>query len=290
MEEAVKRAQILSEALPYIRTFSGKTIVIKFGGSILDSDALKQMIAQDIVLMRYVGIKPVVVHGGGQAISQLMHKLGIVPEFVDGNRVTNPRTMELVEMVLAGKMNKEIVALINQAGGTAVGIEGKDGHLLTAERLEGKLGLVGRIHTVRPQLLEVLEQKGFIPVVAPVASDTQTNTLNVNADMAAAEIAAALQAEKLIFLTNVDGILAEPGNPGTLVATITLAHIKELMRDGAIEQGMVVKAQACEQALSRNVHKVHIINGTVPHSLLLEVFTDSGIGTQVVPDPKAVPE
>jgi acetylglutamate kinase len=285
MQEAVRRAQTLSEALPYIRTFSGKTIVIKFGGSAMENEALKQMITQDIVLMRYVGIKPVVVHGGGKAISHLMEQLGIVPEFVGGNRVTDLRTMEVVEMVLAGKMNKEIVALINQAGGRAVGIEGKDGQLLEAKKTgKQELGLVGEIQVVNPRLLEVLEREGFIPVVAPVAGSTAGETLNINADIAAAEIAAALKAEKLIFLTDVNGILENPGNENSLIATITLSHIRELLATGAIEKGMVVKVQACQRALSGEVHKVHIINGKLPHSLLLEVFTDSGIGTQVIPD------
>ena len=284
MEKAIKRAQILSEALPYIRTFSGKTVVVKFGGSAMEERDVKRAIVEDIALMRYVGMKPVVIHGGGKAISHLMERLGIKPEFLEGNRVTDEPTMEVVEMVLAGKTNKEIVALLNSCGGKAVGIEGKDGELILARRTsEKKLGLVGDVEKINPQLLEVLEREGFIPVVAPVGISREGETLNINADIVAAEIAGALQAEKLIFLTDVEGILRDPDRPESLIPTITLQQIQNMLEKGHIQKGMVTKVKACQEALRKGVGKVHIISGKMPRSLLLEIFTDSGIGTQILP-------
>ncbi len=284
MEKAIKRAQILSEALPYIRTFSGKTVVVKFGGSAMDKVGIKQGIAEDIILMRYVGIKPVVVHGGGKAISKLMQKLDIKPKFIEGNRVTDQATMEIVEMVLAGKENKEIVALLNLCGGKAVGIEGKDGGLILARKIsEKKLGLVGEIEKINPKLLEILEKEEFIPVIAPVGMDKEGKTLNINADIVAAEIAGALQAEKLIFLTDVEGILENFSKPESLIPTITLKQIQNMLEEGKIHKGMVAKVKACQKALKKGVKKVHIINGKTPRSLILEIFTNSGIGTQILP-------
>ncbi|MBE0478540.1 acetylglutamate kinase [Candidatus Aerophobetes bacterium] len=284
MEKAIKRAQILSEALPYMREFSGKTVVIKLGGKASGEKGIQRDIAEDIVLMHYVGIKPVVIHGGGEAISRLMQRLGIKPEFVEGNRVTNEATMEIVEMVLVGKINKEIVALLNLCGGKAVGIEGKDGELIFARKTsKEKLGLVGEVENINPRLLEVLEKEGFIPVIAPVGMGKEGESLNINADMVAAEVAGALKAEKLIFLTDVEGILEDPCNPETLIPTITLQQIEKMLQEGNIQKGMMPKVESCQRALKKGVKKVHIISGKIPHSLLLEIFTDSGIGTQILP-------
>lgn len=284
MNKDIKRAQILSEALPYIRKFSGRTVVIKFGGK-TSEEGSKRAIAEDIALMRYVGIKPVIVHGGGKAISRMMQRLGTKPEFVEGNRVTDESTMEIVEMVLAGKINKEIVALINRCGGKAVGLEGKDGELILARRTpEKKLGLVGEVKKVNPKLLEVLEKEGFIPIIAPVGTDTtEGETLNINADTVAVEVAGALKAEKLIFLTDVEGLLEEPSKPESLIPTVSLRQIESMLQEGRIQKGMVAKVKACQKAFEKGVNKVHIISGKIPHSLLLEIFTDRGIGTQILP-------
>jgi len=284
MEKAIKRAQILIEALPYIREFFGKTIVVKFGGQAMDEENTVQRITEDIVLMRYVGIKPIVVHGGGKAISQMMQRLGIKPKFLEGNRITDEPTMEIVEMVLAGKINKEIVGLINRYGGKAVGVEGKDGKLIFARKLpEKKLGLVGEVERVNPELLEVLEKEGFIPVIAPVGVDRGGKNLNINADIVAAEVAGSLRAEKLIFLTDVEGILEDPSRPDSLISTITLHDINLMLQEGKIQRGMIAKVKACQRALEKGVKKVHIISGKIPRSLLLEIFTDKGIGTQIIP-------
>ena len=284
MEKAIKRAQVLIEALPYIREFFGKTIVIKLGGQAMEKGGITRSIAEDIVLMRYVGIKPVVVHGGGEAISGLMQKLGIKPKFIEGNRVTDKATMEVVEMVLAGKINKEIVALLNSCGGKAVGVEGKDGKLIVAKKIsEEKLGLVGEVEKINPEILEILEKEGFIPVIAPVGTSKEDDSLNINADAVAAEVAGALKAEKLIFLTDVEGILEDPSRPETLIPTITIEKIKRMLQEGKIQKGMIAKVKACQKALEKGVKKVHIISGKIPRSLLLEIFTDSGIGTQIIP-------
>jgi len=284
MEKAIKRAQVLIEALPYIREFFGKTIVIKLGGQAMEKGGITRSIAEDIVLMRYVGIKPVVVHGGGEAISGLMQKLGIKPKFIEGNRVTDKATMEVVEMVLAGKINKEIVALLNSCGGKAVGVEGKDGKLIVAKKIsEERLGLVGEVEKINPEILEILEKEGFIPVIAPVGTSKEDESLNINADAVAAEVAGALKAEKLIFLTDVEGILEDPSRPETLIPTITIEKIKRMLQEGKIQKGMIAKVKACQKALEKGVKKVHIISGKIPRSLLLEIFTDSGIGTQIIP-------
>jgi len=284
LEKDIKKAQILIEALPYIREFSGKRIVIKYGGRAMSDKSLREGVAKDIVLMRYVGIKPVVVHGGGDAITQMMQKLGIKPKFIEGNRVTDESTMSIVEMVLSGKINKEIVALLNRFGGKAVGLEGKDGQLILAKRCNNKnLGLVGDIEKVNPALIEVLDREGFIPVIAPVATNKEGETLNINADIVAAEVAGSLSAEKLIFLTDVEGILEDSTRKNSLISSLNLKKIEEMMNRGMIQKGMIAKVRACKIALEKGVRKVHIISGNIPRSLLLEIFTDSGIGTQVLP-------
>ncbi len=283
MGQAINRAQILVEALPYIRQFSGKTVVIKYGGKAMIDENLKRKIAQDIVLMRYVGIKPVVIHGGGRAITSMMKKLNRKSEFIEGNRVTDEGTMEIVEMVLVGKINKEIVSLLNQFGGNAIGLEGKDGQLIIARKCKDKrLGLVGEIEQINSALIDLLEREGFISVIAPVGANSKGETLNINADTAAAEIAAALEAEKLIFLTDVEGILKDPSDERSLIPSLAIKQTENMLRKGEIQKGMIAKVKACQIALRKGVNKVHIISGKTSHSLLLEIFTNKGIGTQVI--------
>lgn len=283
MEQATNRAQILIEALPYIREFSDKTLVVKYGGKAMLDENLKRKIAEDIVLMKYVGIKPVVIHGGGKAITIMMKKLNKKPEFIKGNRVTDNETMDIVEMVLVGKINKEIVSLLNQFGGKAIGLGGKDGQLIIARKCKDKnLGLVGEIEQINSALIDLLEKEGFISVIAPVGASSKGETLNINADTAAAEIAGALKAEKLIFLTDVEGILEDFSDNKTLIPSLTIKQTENMLRQGEIQRGMIAKVKACQIALRKGVNKVHIISGEIPHSLLLEIFTDKGIGTQVV--------
>ncbi len=283
MEEAIKRAQILVEALPYIREFHNKSIVIKYGGKAWLEEDLKKKITEDIVLMKYVGIRPVLVHGGGEAITNMMKRLNLKPRFIEGNRVTDEETMEVVEMVLAGKINKEIVSLINQLGARAVGLEGKDGGLILAKKYKNKkLGLVGEVEKINSRLIRTLEEGGFIPVIAPVGVTLKGETLNINADLVAAEIASALGAEKLIFLTDMEGIMENPSDSKSLISTLRVGKIDGLIKEGKIQKGMMTKVRACRRALEGGVKKVHIISGKIPHSLLLEVFTNAGIGTQVI--------
>ncbi len=283
MEKATNRAKVLVEALPYIRKFFGKTVVVKYSGKVMTEESLKRGIAQDIALMKYVGIKPIVIHGGGEAITELMERLNIKPRFIEGNRVTDEKTMEIVEMVLVGKINKAIVSLLNQFGSRAIGLEGKDGRLILAKRSKDRnLGLVGEVERIDPTPIEVLERGGFIPVIAPVGVSKEGVTLNINADMVAAEISGSLKAEKLIFLTDVEGILKDPRDKKSLISTLKVNQIEDLIKEGKIQKGMMVKARACQRALGAGVNKVHIISGKVPHSLLLEIFTDRGIGTQVI--------
>ncbi len=282
MEEALKRAKVLVEALPYIQKFSGKTVVAKLGGKAM-GEKLSRDVAQDIVLMRYVGMKPVVIHGGGEAISSLMKRLDIKPRFIEGNRVTDQETMDVVEMVLVGKINKRIVSMLNQCGGRAVGLEGRDGQLIVAKKRQDKpLGLVGEVEEVNSSYVQILQKEGFIPVIAPVGADRKGVALNINADIMAAEVASALKAEKLIFLTEVEGILEDPSSGKTPISTITLKQIGDMLAKGMIEKGMMPKVEGCQKALEGGVNKVHIISGKVPHSLLLEIFTDEGIGTEII--------
>jgi acetylglutamate kinase len=282
-------ARVLIEALPYIRAFAGKTVVVKYGGAAMERADLKASVSLDVILMRTVGMLPVVVHGGGPQIGAAMERAGLRPRFVGGLRVTDTETMRIVEMVLVGQINQELVALINRHGGAAVGISGKDGGLLVARKApplrgedgtEHDLGLVGEVVQVSPEVLRAVEGAGFIPVVAPTAADGEGVTYNINADVAAGAIAGALQAEKFILLTDTDGILDRRGR---LIPTVDLPGVQALIADGTISSGMVPKVDACRAALKGGVRKTHIINGTVPHGLLLEVFTDRGIGTQIVP-------
>jgi len=283
LKEAIERARTLIEALPYIREFYGRSMVIKYGGKAWLKEDLKRKITEDVVLMKYVGIRPVLVHGGGEAITEMMKRLQLEPRFIEGNRVTDRETMEVVEMVLVGKINKEIVSLINQLGARAVGLEGKDGQLILARRCKNKnLGLVGEVERINSLPIKILEEGGFIPVIAPIGVTLQGETLNINADLVAAEIACALRAEKLIFLTDVEGIMRDSSGRRGPISTLRMGEIDTLIKEGKIQEGMMAKVRACQRALKGGVKKVHIISGEIPHSLLLEVFTDTGIGTQVI--------
>jgi acetylglutamate kinase len=291
MEKLIEKAKTLIEAMPYIQTFRGKTFVIKYGGNAMIDENLKQGFAQDVVLMRYIGISPVIVHGGGPQIGKTMERMGKKPAFVSGQRVTDEETMDIVEMVLGGKVNKEIVNLINRAGGKAVGLTGKDGGLIQARKLKmtkksdetGEteiidIGLVGEVTEVRPGALSALEQGGFIPVIAPVGAGDKGETYNINADLVAGAIAGALKAEKLILLTDQAGILDKEKN---LVPTLNKKMVETLIKSGTIAGGMLPKTKSCFEALDAGCSKVHIIDGRVPHSLLLEIFTKEGVGTEI---------
>ena len=279
-------AEVLLEALPYLRTFRGKTLVIKYGGSAMERVELKGQFARDVVLLNLVGIRPVIVHGGGPQIGALMKRLGKVPAFVGGMRVTDEETVEIVEMVLVGKINKEIVGLVNLHGGRAVGLSGKDANLIQASRRlhrteTGELvdiGLVGEVQAINPQVIRLLEEQGMIPVIAPVGVGAGGETYNINADLVAGEVAAGLKAEKLIHLTDVEGILDENR---TLVSTLTRQAAARLIKANVIDGGMLPKVESALRALEGGAAKAHIIDGRVPHAILLEVFTKEGIGTEI---------
>jgi len=291
MMELIGKAEVLMEALPYIRTFADNTFVIKYGGQAMVSDELKKSVIMDIILLKFIGINPIVVHGGGAEVTSLLERLGKEAVFANGLRVTDEETMEVVEMVLTGKVNKEIVSLINRYGGRAVGLSGKDSDLLAArrrppERVNGSsvpvdLGLVGDIVKVNPHVLNILSSQGYIPVISSVAAGLEGESLNINADHVAGELAAALSAEKLILLTDVEGIFDDPNNKATLISTLPQTKALEMIASGRINKGMIPKVEACLTALEHNVHRTHIIDGRLPHSLLLEIFTDHGIGTMV---------
>jgi len=285
LQEAILKAQTLVEALPYIKYFAGSTIVIKYGGSAMSDEKLRNATLQNIVLLKYLGLNPVIVHGGGKHITDLLTKIGKKSEFLDGLRVTDLETMKITQMVLAGQVNKDIVSHIHEAGGKACGLSGKDGRLIVAKKLElpGKdYGYVGEITQVNPELIFLLERGGYIPVISPIAVGENGQTLNVNADVAAAEIAIALKANKIIFLTDVNGILRDRNDPNSTISHLTPAQVIELEEKGVLNEGMLPKMKSCIKALNSGVRKVHIINGTLQHSLLLEIFTVSGIGTEIV--------
>lgn len=281
LKDEIAKAQILIEALPYIRRFQGATIIVKYGGSLMENDALKRVFAQDIALLKYVGMNPVVVHGGGKEISQWMKRLGKESVFIDGLRYTDDETMEVTEMVLSGKVNSEIVSLINASGGRAVGLSGKDANLFLARRIKTKenkdLGLVGDIDKTDLSLLLMLCAQGFIPVVSSVASSTAGETLNLNADYVAAGLAAALPAQKLIYLTDVPGIIAG----GSLLNLVELADAEKLLKHPDVGGGMIPKLECSIRAVKAGVGDVHIIDGSVEHAVLLEIFTDTGVGTMI---------
>ncbi len=275
MEEIIKKAGVLIEALPYLREFSGKTFVIKYGGKAMIDEALKDSVVQDIVLMKYIGINPVVVHGGGPEITAAMERAGLKAKFVNGRRVTDKQTMKIVESVLAGKTNKEIVRMFNAHGGKAKGLSGKDGKLLLTKMLDSELGFVGEIEKVNT--LELKKQREFIPVIAPIGIGRDGNTYNINADDAAAALSVAVKAEKLILITDVSGVMHNKA----LIPSISMKEAKQMIKDGVITGGMIPKVHSCMTAIEGGVKKAHIINGTVKHSLLLEIFTKTGIGTEI---------
>jgi acetylglutamate kinase len=273
-------ARVLTEALPYIRRFGGKTIVIKYGGNAMEDEALKSSFARDVVLMKLVGLNPVIVHGGGPQIDELLGKLGKGREFVDGMRVTDAETMKIVEMVLGGQVNKEIVALVNQHGGRAIGVTGKDDGLIRARKLTGKkdLGFVGEVAAVRPEVIRHLEDGGFIPVIAPIGVDDEGQSYNINADLVAGKVATVLKAEKLILLTNTAGVLDASGK---VLTGMTYQQVDELIAKGVITGGMLPKIGTALDAVKSGVKSAHIIDGRVQHAVLLELFTDEGVGTLI---------
>jgi acetylglutamate kinase len=282
IQDATVKAHILSEALPYIQQFAGKTIVVKYGGAAMKDSALKDQVIRDVVFMSCVGLRPVLVHGGGPEINTWLDKLGIEPQFKNGLRVTDAPTMEVVEMVLVGRVNKEIVALINQAGGSAVGICGKDGNLITARPSDAEgVGFVGEVSSVNTSLIEALVKSGHIPVISSVAADEAGQAYNINADTVAGEIAAALGAEKLILLTDTAGILRDYHDRSTLIPELTITEARQLIEDGIVSGGMIPKVTCCVRSLAQGVRAAHILDGREPHSLLLEIFTDAGIGSMI---------
>lgn len=282
-ETEAMRVKVLSEALPYIQQFAGRTIVVKYGGAAMKDSTLKDQVMRDLVFLACVGVRPVLVHGGGPEINSWLDKLGIEPQFKNGLRVTDAPTMDVVEMVLVGRVNKEIVALINQAGGSAVGLCGKDGNLITA-RPQGDegIGFVGEVSSVNPKILEALVKSGYIPVVSSVAADETGQSYNINADTIAGELAAALGAEKLILMTDTAGILQDPADPSTLLAQLDIQQARELMKTGVVSGGMIPKVTCCVRSLAQGVKAAHIIDGRINHSLLLEILTDTGIGSMIV--------
>ncbi|WP_293332872.1 acetylglutamate kinase [Microcoleus sp. CAWBG58] len=277
------RVQVLSEALPYIQQFAGRTIVVKYGGAAMKDSTLKEKVIRDIVLLSCVGMRPVVVHGGGPEINIWLEKLGIEPQFKDGLRVTDAATMEVVEMVLVGKVNKEIVSLINQAGGKAVGLCGIDGNLIQA-RPDGRegIGFVGEVSGVKIQILESLVNSGYIPVVSSVAADENGQSYNINADTVAGEIAAGLGAEKLILMTDTAGILEDYHQPDSLIVKLDIQEARQLIESGIVSGGMIPKVNCCVRSLAQGVKAAHIIDGRLEHALLQEIFSDSGIGSMIV--------
>jgi acetylglutamate kinase len=282
VRDAGAKATILAEALPYIREFSGKTVVIKYGGSAMEDADLAHLFAQDVVLMRLVGMNPVVVHGGGPQISDLMRRLGKEPKFVDGLRVTDAETVDIVRMALVGKVNREIVASVNQHGSYAVGLSGEDAGLITVDQRDDKLGFVGDIRRIDPSILERLLREELIPVVATVGVDEAGQAYNVNADTVAGAIAESLRAEKLVYLTNVAGMYGDLADEASLISRIDVDRLVALVDDGVLSEGMIPKARSCVDAVKSGVSRAHILDGRIPHALLLEFFTREGIGTMVV--------
>ncbi|MCS6922902.1 MAG: acetylglutamate kinase [Fimbriimonadales bacterium] len=282
-DSAKLQAEVLIQALPYIQKWRGAIFVIKYGGAAMSENGLAAQVMQDIVLMHCVGIRPVIVHGGGPEISDLMKRLGKQPQFVNGLRVTDAETMELVEMALTGKTNPRLVALIQQQGGRAVGLSGKDGGLIRARKLESEvdLGFVGEVDTVQPEVLLSVLEAGYIPVVSPIGMGADGASYNLNADFAAGALAGALGAAKFILMTDVPGVLSDPEDPTSLISELTREQAQRMLENGRVSGGMIPKLQACLQALERGCPRAHIIDGRIPHALLIEVFTDTGIGTMI---------
>lgn len=286
MQKYLDKAEVLIEALPYIQRFNRKIIVVKYGGSAMVDETLKKRVIQDVTLLKLVGFKPIIVHGGGKEISKWVGKVGMEPEFVNGLRVTDEATMELAEMVL-GKVNKSLVQLVESLGVRAIGISGKDGKLLTVEKkyADGEdIGFVGDIKAVNGDILYDLLEKDFLPIVCPIGLDDEYQTYNINADDAACAIARAMKAEKLAFLTDIEGVYKDPDDPETLISELRVSEAEELMKQGYIGGGMLPKLQNCIDAIENGVSRVHILDGRIPHCLLLEIFTNKGIGTAILND------
>jgi acetylglutamate kinase len=278
---AQTRAEVLVEALPYIRRFRGQTVVVKFGGNAMTSPELSKQFAEDVVLMHSVGIRIVVVHGGGPQIGELLGRLGITSEFRDGLRVTDAATLDVARMVLEGKVNSELVSSINVHGPHAIGLSGADAGLIRAYARNPDLGFVGEIASVNPHIIERLLAEEFIPVVSTIGADETGQAYNINADTVATAVAQAMKAEKLIYLTDVDGLLADVGDPSSLISNIDVKAVRDMIATGALSGGMIPKAEACIEAVDAGVRSVHMVNGTLPHVLLLELFTDEGVGTMI---------
>ncbi len=284
MKQLLAKAETLMEALPWIKHAWGRTVVIKYGGAAMTDPALRDQVAADIVLMKLVGVNPVVVHGGGPEITGYMDRLGLPVEFYDGLRVTTPEAMEVVKMVLVGKVNKELVSAINAHGRYAVGLSGEDGNMVMATARNERLGRVGDVTAIDTTVLDNLIEDGFIPVVATVAAGDDGGSFNVNADLVAGELAAALGADKCLFLTDVDGLYRDFSDKSSLISALTPEQAEEMIVSDVLEGGMVPKVAACVHALKGGVRRSHILNGTVPHALLLEVYTDEGVGTMIAED------
>lgn len=285
MDELIQRAQILAEALPYINRYSGKTVIIKYGGNAMNNAEIIRTILQDVAALKIVGVNPVLVHGGGPEINNLLLRLNIESKFVGGLRITDEETMEVVQMALAGKVNKNIAATLCTMGVKAIGLCGKDGNLIESEKMPMKngvdYGFVGKITKINTRLLETLAKDEFIPVIATIGTDENGQSYNINADTAAGAIGGALGAEKLLFLTDIDGIRADEKDASTLIPEISCAQIRKMLKSGQISGGMIPKVNSCIDAIEKGVKNVLILNGTVPHSILLELFTPSGVGTMV---------
>ena len=280
----LERAEVLTQALPYIKKYSGKIVVIKYGGNAMINEDLKQQVMEDIALLWLIGVKVVLIHGGGPEISDTMKKFGKKSEFVNGLRVTDKETVDIVQMVLAGKVNKTLVNLLQMKGGHAVGLSGIDGGILEATMKDEALGYVGEITKIRTQPIMDLLEKNYIPVISTIASDRQGNTFNINGDTAAASIAGALGAERLIMMTDIAGILRDKDDPSTLIPAVTVSDAKQLFKEGVISGGMIPKVDCCIEAIEKGVKHVVIMDGRVPHSILMELLTDEGAGTMVVGD------
>ena len=278
------RAEVLTQALPYIQQYNGKIVVVKYGGNAMINEQLKEQVMEDLVLLNLIGVKVVLVHGGGPEISDMMQRLGKKPEFINGLRVTDKETIDIVQMVLAGKVNKSLVNLLEMKGGTAMGLSGMDAHLIRARVKDERLGFVGAITDVNVDPVMDLLEKGYIPVISTIACDHDGNAYNINGDTAAAYIAGALGAERLIMMTDIDGILRDKDDPASLIPHITISEARKLFDDGVISGGMIPKVDCCIEAIERGVKKVIIMDGCVPHSILMELLTDEGAGTMVTKD------
>ncbi|MDR2772298.1 MAG: acetylglutamate kinase [Elusimicrobiota bacterium] len=292
MFKSVEKIETMIEAMPYIRKFQGKTIVVKYGGHAMVNEKLKKSFAQDVVLMQFFGLRPVIIHGGGPEITEMLNKIGKKSQFVEGVRITDEETAEIAQMILVGKISSEITSLISLSGGKALGLSGKDSNLIKAQRLfkkvkvNGKLkkvdvGLVGDILSINTDLIEDVLESGYMPVISPIGLGAKGETYNINADTVAGKIAGAMKAQKLVMMTDVDGIYENPKDPKTFISFLTFAKASKMAAAGKIEGGMIPKVNACIDALEAGTKSAHIINGKIPHSLLLEIFTDKGLGTMV---------